>query len=376
MKKLITIILSAVLVLGCSAAEIVLPEETTAAEVVSIAVDPVISQSYLEGTLIPNIESSLKSYADGELGAVYMNGFYEAGQLAAEYNLDRQRQNSGIRETAGTVRLKKGDVVTLALGSSFVMDSGAGFAIGSLSNVTAGTSVGDGDYIPTAQSCMASAEGCGFTVASATMQISFNGPYSVAVSAETDYNSTAYALNTMGLFRGDSSGYSLERTATRTEGLVMFIRLLGEEDEALAFEGSHPFTDVDTWANGYVAYAYAKGYTKGISDTLFGATNPIGPADYMTFLMRALGYVENTDFTWKTAVDDAAGLGIINSAEAGAISSEFLRCHVAYVSYYALYAKLNGSNTTLLQKLMDDGSVTDVVPAVAKIVSRRMGDLQ
>ena len=362
------------MVLGCSAAEIVLPEETvTAAQVVSTAVDPVISRSYLEGTLVPNIESKLKNYVGEELGAVYMDGFYKAGQLAAQYNLDRAMNNSGYRETVGSVRLKKGDVVTLALGTSFVMESGTGFAIGSLSNVTAGTAVGDGDYLPSGQNCMSASEGCGFTVASETMQVTFSGPYSVKVSNAVDYNSTADALNAMGLFKGDSSGYALERTATRTEALVMFIRLLGEEDEALAYTGTHPFTDVDTWANSYVAYAYSKGYTKGISDTLFGATNPVAAADYMTFLMRALGYAENTDFTWKTAVNDAVALGIINSVEADTITGSFLRCHVAYISYYALYAELSGSESTLLQKLMDDGSVSKVVPAAAKVVGVRMG---
>ncbi|MBE6992787.1 MAG: S-layer homology domain-containing protein [Ruminococcaceae bacterium] len=376
MKKLITIILAAVLVIGCSATEIVLPAETTAAQVVSTAVDPVISQSYLEGTLIPDVESKLESYVDAGLGSVYMDGFYKAGQLAAQYNLRRAMNNDGYRETSGSVRLKKGDAVTLALGSSFVVEAGTGFAVGSLSNVTAGTLVGDGDYLPANQSCMSSSENTGFTVESETMQVVFSGPYSLVVSSEPDYNSTANALNTMGLFKGDSSGYALERAATRTEALVMFIRLLGQEDEALAFDGTHPFTDVDTWANSYVAYAYSKGYTKGISDTLFGATNPVAAADYMTFLMRALGYAENVDFAWKTAVDDAVELGIINSTESGIITSNFLRCHVAYISYYALYASVAGSETTLLQKLMDDGSVSNVVPAAAKIVGARIGNLQ
>lgn len=376
MKKLITVILAAVLVLGCSAAEIVLPEETTAAQVVSTVVGPVISQSYLEGTIIPDMESKLKNYLDNGLDPVYMNGFYKAGQVAAQYNLRRAVTNNGYRETAGSVRLKKGDAVTLALGSSFVVESGTGFTVGSLSNVTAGTVVGDGDYLPGNQSCMSSSEGCGFTVASETMQVVFVGPYSVDVSTEVDYNSAAAALNTMGLFKGDSSGFALERSATRTEALVMFIRLMGQEDEALAFEGEHPFTDVDTWANGYVAYAYAKGYTKGISETLFGATNPVSSADYMTFLMRALEYEENVDFAWKTAVDDAVKLGIINSTESGIITSNFLRCHVAYISYYALYANVSGSETTLLQKLIDDGSVSNVVQAAAKVVGTRIGNLQ
>ena len=34
----------------------------------------------------------------------------------------------------------------------------------------------------------------------------------------------------------------------------MFLRLLGEESDALAFNGTHPFTDVPGWLSPYVAY--------------------------------------------------------------------------------------------------------------------------
>ncbi len=371
MKKFITIILAAALIVGCTVAVVAIHQDASAAD--PYVADPVISQSYLEGTIIPSIENRMRSAIDGSLGAVYINGIYRAGQMAAEYNLKRAVSNDGLRETLGSVRLKKGDVLTLEAGSSFVVQAGTGFALGNLSNVTAGTAVGDGDYLPQDQSCMAAAEGCGFTVASETLLVSVGGPYRLAVSGEIDYNSAADALSTMGLFKGDSSGYSLERAATRTEALVMFIRLLGEEDDALAFSGTHPFTDVDSWADCYVAYAYSMGYTRGISDTLFGASNPVAAADYMTFLMRALGYSENSDFTWKTAVDDAVSLGLINSVEAGVISGSFLRSHVAYISYYALYAAMADGETALLQKLMDDGAVSNVAAAAAKVIGARAG---
>ena len=47
--------------------------------------------------------------------------------------------------------------------------------------------------------------------------------------------STAHAdtLNALGLFKGTGSGYDLDKTPDRTQGLVMLIRLLGKEAEAL-----------------------------------------------------------------------------------------------------------------------------------------------
>ncbi|MBQ3378271.1 MAG: S-layer homology domain-containing protein [Clostridia bacterium] len=81
----------------------------------------------------------------------------------------------------------------------------------------------------------------------------------------------AVSLKSLGLFRGVSdSDFDLERAPTRTEALVMLIRTLGRESEALDCTYSHPFTDVPSWADRYVAYGYENGLTNGISSTRFG----------------------------------------------------------------------------------------------------------
>lgn len=43
----------------------------------------------------------------------------------------------------------------------------------------------------------------------------------------------AYALNELGLFQGMDSGFELDKRPTRLEGMTMFVRLLGGEEEAL-----------------------------------------------------------------------------------------------------------------------------------------------
>lgn len=78
-------------------------------------------------------------------------------------------------------------------------------------------------------------------------------------------------LNALGLFRGTDSGYALENSATRIHALIMLIRLLGEEDEALAYKGECPFTDitVPTYRL-YAGYAHFKGYTSGTGNNTKG----------------------------------------------------------------------------------------------------------
>jgi len=76
-------------------------------------------------------------------------------------------------------------------------------------------------------------------------------------------------LKQLGLFVGVSEyDFDLKRAPTRLESLAMLVRLLGKEDEAKNSNCSHPFTDVPSWADGYVGYAYENGLTKGVSGTL------------------------------------------------------------------------------------------------------------
>ena len=52
----------------------------------------------------------------------------------------------------------------------------------------------------------------------------------VAVNASAaDFTNCADALNQMGLFKGTTSGYELDRAPTRGEAAAMLVRLLGKE---------------------------------------------------------------------------------------------------------------------------------------------------
>ena len=173
----------------------------------------------------------------------------------------------------------------------------------------------------------------------------------------------AVALFELGLFKGRgvySNGtpdFGLEYGAKRVEGLVMLIRLLGEEDEALAYEGTCPFTDVPDWACKYVAYAYDKGYTKGTSSTTFTPYGGLFGSDYATLVLRALGYDDAAgDFDYWYADDFAAKLGLVRYGELGGYVD---RDACVKLSYTALGAKLKNSNLTLAEKLIRNGTLTE-----------------
>jgi len=174
----------------------------------------------------------------------------------------------------------------------------------------------------------------------------------------------ADALSKIGLFKGGSNGYDLERAPLRIEGLIMLIRLLGEEDAAWAQSPVHPFTDVPKWADSQavrmVAYGYNKGYANGYLNNRFGATDNILATQYLTFVLRALGYSDSKgDFVWNQSIEKALEIGLINSELAYKYKTQtFTRGDLVVVSYRALMCKMKTGDNLLLLELVEKDAIT------------------
>jgi len=175
-------------------------------------------------------------------------------------------------------------------------------------------------------------------------------PVCAATGAEEE--AKAEALKSLGLFKGVSdTDFALDRAPTRTEALVMLIRSLGKESEALGGDWSHPFTDVDAWADKYVGYGYEKGLTKGVSAVEFGTGNADSDM-YLTFMLRALGYDDSLgDFKWNAPDVLAKTVGIL---PASVDTSNFLRSDVVMVSWAALEASLKAGMQSMNEKLITE----------------------
>lgn len=173
-----------------------------------------------------------------------------------------------------------------------------------------------------------------------------------ALTEENLYNDMAICLKQLGLFKGVSdTEFDLHRAPTRTEAIIMLIRVLGNENKAASNNWEHPFDDVETWANNYVGYAYNNGLSKGISNTKFGTENA-DSSMYLTFVLRALGYSDTNgeDFEWNNPFELAEKVGISPDC---VNTDEFMRKDVVAISYAALSAKLKNSEQTLAQKLIE-----------------------
>jgi len=144
-------------------------------------------------------------------------------------------------------------------------------------------------------------------------------------------------LYELGLFAGTgNNGFALEEVPTRLQGIIMLIRLMGEEEAARTCTYTNPFKDVPAWGDRYVAWAYHKKYTAGTSATTFSSTEPMTAQQYLAFILRAMGY--GNDTVYKNTIDDAKRFGIIPQDAYGDANVPFWRADMVHITYLALQA--------------------------------------
>lgn len=165
------------------------------------------------------------------------------------------------------------------------------------------------------------------------------------------------------LLKGDGGSYGFEKTPTRMEGIVILIRLLGKEAEAMQLQQLPcRFQDVPNWAVGYANYAYEENISKGVSDTLFGTNDVMTAQQFNTLLLRTIGYDDGQgDFRWDRSVDKANELGIlpVDLADRYEARSKYTKRDLMETAFCYLEAEYKGEAVTLIRSLLDSGVIAD-----------------
>lgn len=182
----------------------------------------------------------------------------------------------------------------------------------------------------------------------------------------------ALALKSLGLFKGTvddavtAEDFALSRAPTRLEAVIITVRLLGKDAEALSRTWEQPFVDVPTWtgAENYVGYAYTHEITNGVDDGKVSGTPRFGSDEtalvnqFLTFVLRAMGYADEsrngTDFSWRAPETLAVELGLLHSTHD---VDTFDRGACARVMRNALRCNTK-DGTPLWEKLAADGVFT------------------
>ena len=330
------------------------------------ATDPLVSLSFLEGIFREKAEDAVDLELESadesvrEQAQDLLDEMKESVQSAVSDNFSAAVRQITCNEH-DTLSCFAGSIVTAHAGDVMV-----NIAHGTVIDATEGREIPSGTVlVPNHLYIIAENSSADFLTVTPTAILSYQGGYEyIRSDSSIDYYGVALALRELGLFRGSGSGigegFDLHLTPTRAEALVMFIRLLGEEDEALACTYEHTFTDVPEWLDRYAAWAVHKGYSNGIGNNLFGTTAPVSAVEYQEFLLRALGYSTAGVDDYLTSLERALECGALTDAEYFfLLDNAFLRAHVAYLSYYNLDTMLSGTYTTLAQQLMQQDVFTD-----------------
>ena len=363
MKKLIAVLLAAaVLAAGAGAYAAGVLDGTS-----------LVSLSYLKSTWLPEAQTQAEERVETDTQKIYDEALSALEKRHASY-LALARGEQAYAAALTDLRFKKGDVVTLTAGSGWMPLAGSvtlsvsGTAV---VDVTAGSTLASGDaLIPRHRYLAGENTSASLTVTSDTAVLALEGYYAVADGGGVDYNALAGALFELGLFQGSGTayggGYDLESAATRIMGVVMFLRLIGEEEAALASTAANPFADTPAWCDRYVAYAFEKGYTNGVGEDaagrlLFAPDRAITANEYLTLILRALGYTDSgssPEFAWNTALAKSVEFGVLSSGERSMLEAgSFLRAQVVYVSYFSLSAPAKDGGV-LLDRTLSGGALT------------------
>lgn len=362
MKKAASLLLTGVILVSCGA-------------VVAAGNQSLVTKSYVDTTFTNQALEQAGTRAESQMSTVYNQALNDLNNKHAGYLAQAGTSGNGSSITAGEdglrdLRFKKGDVLTLSSGSGVMLLAGSAVASGGIMvDTTDGVTMSSGSGLTVRHRCLAGeSTAVAVTVTSDTAVLCLEGKYILSESGNVDYNAMADGLTEMGLLQGTGtaygSGYELERQAMRVEGMVMFIRLMGEEQAALSSTAKNPFVDSPSWADRYLAYAYEKGYTTGVGQDAsgrlyFGPNQTISVGEYMTFVLRALGYSEsgtNPDFSWQTAMEAGVRLGVIRQSERTMLEgTSFLRAQVVYLSVCALSAPTKSGGILLNQTAVNSG---------------------
>ena len=200
------------------------------------------------------------------------------------------------------------------------------------------------------------------------------------VVSDTKIQESAVHLYQLGLLDGTGThadgtpNFNLSATMTRGEAIVMVVRLLGGKNEAITRNYTHPFTDVSSWAAPYVGYAYTYGITAGVSEDTFGFEDKITMQEYMTLLLRGIGY----DVNWKNPYVTAAQVGLVEGVDY-VKTDTFLRSDMVMLSdsflhvtvpdlHMTLYDALNKMGVLLYREIPQPGSMSVAQKPIAQIV--------
>lgn len=208
--------------------------------------------------------------------------------------------------------------------------------------------------------------------------------FAVSAAAFTDIEDenteTAVAtLESLGIVTGTSATkYSPSLTLTRAQVCTMIVRILGMEASADGYKTQNLFSDVKNgmWHAGYVNLAYREGIINGYGNGKFGPDDEVTYGQFVTILLRALGYTEgDIGKVWPADyVVFASDLGIDEDTSLTA-NDLVSRGDAAILLYNTLMATAKNANNAFYRSVGGYASEETVILLDTDVTDSTAGDL-
>lgn len=198
----------------------------------------------------------------------------------------------------------------------------------------------------------------------------------VSVSASPTAMDAADCLYSLGLVQGygdNGNSFGISDALTRVQAVILLERYLGVETDAMGETEKASFDDVPLWAEPYVGYAVRNNLVSGKKDATgrvyFDTDAAISEPEFLTLLLRSMGYVDQNDgsgdFIWSDPFTLAVKLGMT----AHTVSSPgFTRGDAFAICVNALDATTK-SGKCVAERLKEQNMFTDKQYARAKKIA-------
>lgn len=176
------------------------------------------------------------------------------------------------------------------------------------------------------------------------------------LSASNDFEESGKFLKDLSIIKGNENGdlkpYS---NLTREESIVILLRMLKKEEEALKVPMESVFNDIPKgyWASKYISYAKKNGLTNGIGDNKFGIRKNVTTKELVSFMLKSLNY--SADWASEDVMDKAQKLGLLKGVKSDA-DKAITRGNVFIIMKNTLNTKVKGTEKTLITRFKNDNS--------------------
>ena len=165
-------------------------------------------------------------------------------------------------------------------------------------------------------------------------------------------------LQDLKIMVGTGNGLELDKSLTRSEGAVIYSRLLGSAYDQMIFGMDYPdydagLNDLPGWAADAITYLHFKGLVKGVEEGRFGYSEPMTAEQFTTMILRGLGYDDSKgEFVWNQSLQKAVEVGILSEADLAEIEKDdtFTREDMAIVAYNALFTNFKDQSELLMNR--------------------------